>query len=95
VGIQAIQIYGQANQVIMQDFQRNMAAIHADYERRSAAPQSQSESWDRMIRGVGLTTDPVDGTMGTGGSHWINGVDNIITSPTQPGANYRKLKTVP
>jgi len=95
-----LQIDGQANQVIMQDFQRNMAAIHADYERRSAALESQSESWDRIIRGVDLTTDPVDGkqrevAMGTGGSHWINGVGDIITSPTQPGANFRKLNTVP
>jgi len=94
------QINGEANQVIMQDFERNMAAIHADYERRSAAFESQSESWDRIIRGVDLTTDPVDGTkrevaMGTGGAHWINGVGNIITSPAQPGADYRKLNTVP
>ena len=34
------QINGQANQVIMQDFQRNMAAIHADYEKRSAGKAS-------------------------------------------------------
>jgi hypothetical protein len=95
-----LQINGQANQYIMQDFQRNMASIQADYQRRSAAQQSQFESMDRVIRGVDLTTDSVDGSQrevwtGTGEPHWINGLNQVVDSPTQPGSNFHKLNTVP
>jgi len=42
--------------------------------------QNQEESFDCVIKGVDLTTDPVDGRqrevwMGTGTPHWINGLD--------------------
>jgi len=48
---------------------------------------------------VNLTTDPVDGkereVLSTGTTHWINGLDQIIDSPTAPGGNVRKLPTKP
>ena len=77
-----------------------MAQIQADWQRRSAAMQSQFESMDRVIRGVDLTTDPVDGTQrevwtNTGQPHWINGLDQVVDSPTQPGSNYHRLNTEP
>ncbi len=95
-----LQIDGQATEVAMKSFQQDMAQIHATYERRTAQMQQQEESFDRVLRGVDLTTDPVDGKqrevwMGTGGSHWINGLNQVVNSPAQPGADYRKLKTAP
>jgi hypothetical protein len=55
---------------------------------------------DRVIRGVDLTTDSVDGKQrevwtGTGAPHWINGLNQVVDSPTQPGSNFHKLNTVP
>jgi hypothetical protein len=55
---------------------------------------------DRAIRGVDLTTDPVDGKRrevwtGTGAPYWINGLGQIADSVTQPDPNYRKWDTVP
>lgn len=59
--------------------------------------QRQEESFDRIISGIDLT-NPVDGKqrevwMGTGTSHWINGLYEIVDSPTQPGMGFHKLKT--
>ena len=84
----------------MTDFRTSMAQIHLDYERRSAASQSQFEVMDCAIRGVDLTTDPVDGKRravwtGAGAPHWINGLGQIADSVTHPGPSYRKLNTVP
>jgi len=83
----------------MQDFKRNMSAIQEDYQRRTAASQSQFDQFDRALRGVDLTTDPVDGkereVLSTGTTHWINGLDQIIDSPTAPGGNVRRLPTKP
>lgn len=95
-----LQIDNQAAGLAMKTFQQNMAQIRSTYERRTAAMQQQEESFDRVLRGVDLTTDPVDGTkrevwMGTGGSHWINGLNQVVTSPSRPGSNYRELKTEP
>ena len=77
-----------------------MSQIHQDYERRSAASQSQFEAMDRAIRGVDLTTDPVDGKQrevwtGTGAPHWVNGLGQIADSVTQPGSEYHILQTAP
>jgi len=95
-----LQIDGQATEVAMKTFQQSMAQIRSNYEQKSAAMQQQEESFDRVIRGVDLTTDPIDGRqrevwMGTGGSHWINGLNQVVNSPAQPGPNYRQLKTEP
>jgi len=94
-----LQANGGAAQGAMGDFQRGMAAIQQDYQRRTAASQSQFDEMDRALRGVDLTTDPVDGkqreVLSTGQTHWINGMGNIIDSPTAPGGDVRKLNTVP
>lgn len=95
-----LQINAQANGEIMRDFQRNMASIQADYQRRSAASQSQFEAMDRVIRGVDLTTDSVDGKQrevwtGTGSTHWINGLNQVVDSPSQPDPYSHRLNTVP
>lgn len=93
-----LQINGQAAEGAMSDFHRNMDAIHQDYERRSAASQSQFEQMDRALRGVDLTTDPVDGkqreVLSTGQTHWIDGLGNISDSPTAPTPGARRLPTV-
>jgi hypothetical protein len=90
---------GQASTAVMADFKKNMATIQQDYERRSAASQSQFDQMDRAIRGVDLTTDPVDGkqreVFSTGKTHWINGLEQVVDSPTAPGGNVRKLNTLP
>jgi hypothetical protein len=33
--------------------------------------------------------------METGAPHWINGLDQVVNSPTQPGLGFHKLKTEP
>jgi hypothetical protein len=57
------------------------------------------EAMDRAIRGVDLTSDPVDGKQrevwtGSGAPHWINALGQIADSVTQPGPSYRKLNTL-
>jgi len=93
-----LQMNGGAAQGAMSDFQRGMAAIQQDYQRRTAASQSQFDEMDRALRGVDLTRDPVDGkereVLSTGTTHWINGMGNIMDSPTAPGGDVRKLPTV-
>jgi len=93
-----LQLNGGAAQGAMSDFQRSMAAIQQDYQRRTAASQSQFDEIDRALRGVDLTTDPVDGkereVVSTGTTHWINGMGNIMDSPTAPGGDVRRLNTV-
>ena len=94
-----LQMNGSAAAGALQDFKRNMSAIQEDYQRRTAASQSQFDQFDRALRGVDLTTDPVDGkereVLSTGTTHWINGLDQIIDSPTAPGGNVRRLPTKP
>ena len=87
----------QSSEATMHDFERNMSAIRADYERRTAASQSQFDSMDRALRGVDLATDTVDGKprevwVGTGGRHWENGMGDVMNAPSQPGGNYQERK---
>jgi len=94
-----LQLNGAAGDAAMAEFRKAMSDIHADYERRSAASQSQFDSMDRAIRGVDLTVDPVDGKqrevgIGTGGAHWINGLGDVINSPDQPGPDSHRLNNV-
>jgi len=95
-----MQINGEATQQALRNMDQSMAQMRARYERQSAQMQSQEESFDRIINGVDLTTDPVDGKqrevwMGTGAPHWINGLDQVVNSPTQPGPGFHQLKTQP
>jgi hypothetical protein len=94
-----LQMNGSASQGAMSDFQRNLAAIQQDYKRRTAASQSQFDEMDRALRGVDLTVDPLDGkqreVVSTGQTHWIDGMGNIMDSPTAPSSAVRKLPTVP
>lgn len=93
-----LQMNGGAAQGAMSDFQRSMSSIQQDYQRRTLASQSQFDEMDRALRGVDLTRDPVDGkereVVSTGTTHWINGMSDIMDSPTAPGGNVRKLPTV-
>jgi len=93
-----LQMNGSAAQGAMSDFQRSMAAIQQDYQRRTAASQSQFDEMDRALRGVDLTSDPVDGkqreVVSTGQTHWINAVGTIMDSPTAPSGDVHKLNTV-
>ena len=94
-----LQLNGAAGDAAMSEFRKAMSDIHADYERRTAASQSQFDSMDRALRGVDLTSDPVDGRqrevdIGTGGAHWINGLGQIVNSPDQPSPDARRLPTV-
>jgi hypothetical protein len=95
-----MQLTGQVLQVIMKQFQQNLANEHAHFERQQAQSQSLFDGIDRAIRGQDLTTDTVDGTQrevwtGTGAPHWINGLGDIVDSPTQPGSGYHQLNNQP
>lgn len=92
-----LEINQQSSEGTIHDFERNMSAIRADYERRTAASQSQFDSMDRALRGVDLVTDTVDGKqrevwVGTGGRHWENGMGDVMNAPSQPGGNYKEAK---
>ncbi len=78
-------------------FKRNMAQEQAHSERQSAQSQSQAESFDRALRGVDLTVDPVTGkrrevlSAAPGIRPWLTATG--VNSPTQcPGC--RPLQTV-
>lgn len=95
-----IQLTGQVSQVVLRQFQQNMATEHAHFERQQAQSQSQFESIDRAIRGVDLTTDSIDGTQrevwtGTGSTHWINGLGDVVDSPSQPSPGSHRLNNQP
>jgi hypothetical protein len=97
---QQLMMNGNAGQGAMDDFRKNMDQIHVDYERRTAAFQSQFDDMDRAIRGVDLTIDPVDGKQrevwtGTGAPHWVDGLGRITDSVTQPSPDSHRLNTVP
>lgn len=92
-----LEINHQSSEATMRQFEQNMSAIRADYERRTAASQSQFDSMDRALRGVDLVTDTVDGKprevwVGTGGRHWENGMGQIMNAPSQPAGNYQEAK---
>lgn len=92
-----LEINRQSSEETMRNFDRNMSAIRGDYERRTAASQSQFDSMDRALRGVDLVTDTVDGKprevwVGTGGRHWENGMGEVMNAPSQPGGNYTEMK---
>jgi hypothetical protein len=94
-----LQINGQAADTAMRDFEHNMSSIRSDYERRTAASQSQFESFDRALRGVDLVTDNIDGKPrevwnGTGGRHWENGMGDVMNAPSQPSGT-QEMKPVP
>lgn len=91
-----LEINQQSSEATIREFERNMSAIRADYDRRTAASQSQFDSMDRALRGVDLVTDTVDGKprevwVGTGGRHWENGMGNVMNAPSQPGGNYSEM----
>ena len=76
-----------------------MAMEHDRFTRQSAQFQSQVDGFTRAFRGVDLTTDRVDGTQrevwaGSGGTHWMSPLGDVVTSPTSPGAAYHPLNTV-
>jgi hypothetical protein len=76
-----------------------MAQEHDRFAKQSAQFQSQVDGFTRAFRGVDLTTDTVDGTQrevwaGTGVTHWMSPLGDVVTSPTSPGAAYRPLQTV-
>ena len=92
-----LEINHQSSEATMRAFEQNMSAIRADYERRTAASQSQFDSMDRALRGVDLVTDAVDGKprevwVGTGGRHWENGMGDIVNAPSQPAGNFKETK---
>lgn len=94
-----IQLNGQAGGDAYNQFKQGMAQEHARFTRQSTQFQSQVDGFTRAFRGVDLTTDPVDGKqrevwMGTGGTHWINPVGDVVTSRTSPGSNFHPLQTV-
>ena len=94
---QQLMMNGNAGQGAMDDFRKNMDQIRVDYERRTAASQSQFDEMDRALRGVDLATDTVDGKprevwVGTGGRHWENGMGDVMNAPSQPGGNYQEMK---
>jgi hypothetical protein len=97
---QQIRLNGQEGGAAYAQFKQSMAPEHERFARQSAQFQSQVEGFSRALRGVDLTVDPVDGKQrevwaGTGGTHWMNPLGNVVTSPTSPGAGYHALKTVP
>jgi len=97
---QQIRLNGQEGGAAYAQFKQSMAQEHERFSRQSAQFQSQVDGFSRALRGVDLTTDTVDGTQrevwaGTGGTHWMNPVGDVVTSPTSPGPGYHALKTVP
>jgi hypothetical protein len=93
-----LRLNGSAGNDAYGDFKRTVAQEHDRFARQSAQFQSQVDGFTRALRGVDLTTDTVDGTQrevwaGSGATHWIGPVGDIVTSPNLPGAGYRPLKT--
>lgn len=96
---QQLRLNGAAGDAAYTTFKQTMAQEHDRFARQSAQFQNQVDGFTRALRGVDLTTDTVDGTQrevwtGTGGTHWMNPLGNVVTSPTSPGADYHRLQTV-
>jgi len=90
-----LRINGAAGDAAYGQFKKNMAAEQSHFEQQSAQSESQGESFDRALRGVDLTKDPVSGeerevlSAGPGVRHWFNATGQAVNSPTQPGPDYR------
>jgi hypothetical protein len=96
---QQLRLNGSAGEAAYTTFKQTMAQEHERFTRQSAQFQNQVDGFTRALRGVDLTTDTVDGTQrevwtGTGGTHWMSPLGDVVNSPTSPGAGYHELKTV-
>jgi hypothetical protein len=96
---QQLRLNGQEGQGAYTQYQQTMAQEHARFERQSAQFQHQTDEMSRALRGVDLTVDSVDGTqrevwVGTGGTHWMTPMGDIVNSPTSPTPGSHVLRTV-
>ncbi len=96
---QQLRLNGQAGNAAYGQFKQNLAQEHSRFERQSSQFQSQVDGMSRALRGVDLTVDSVDGKQrevwtGSGATHWITPMGDVVTSPTSPVAGSRALKTV-
>lgn len=95
-----LRLNGAAGNAAYAQFKKNMASEQAHFEQQSAQSQSQAESFDRAMRGVDLTRDPVTGkerevlSAGPGITHWFNATGQTVNSPTQPGPGFRSGQPV-
>jgi hypothetical protein len=97
---QQLRLNGRAGDDAYSQYKKSMAQEHDRFARQSAQFQNQVDGFTRAFRGVDLTTDTVDGTQrevwaGSGGSHWLSPLGDVVNSPTSPGAAYRPLHTEP
>jgi hypothetical protein len=64
-----------------------------------AASDQQEENFDDVINGVAYTQNTSTGQLqtvplGTGGTQWIDGGNNVVNSALSPGAGFSQLQTI-
>jgi hypothetical protein len=93
-----LRLNGAAGEAAYRAYQQAVAQEHARFERQEAQFQQQVDDFSRELRGVTLTTDPVDHTVrevwsGPHAGYFINPVGTVVNADSSPGGDYRRQQT--
>jgi hypothetical protein len=77
-------------------FQQAMAQEQEHFQRQEAQTQQQVDAFSRALRGVTLTSDPVDHTRrevwtGPNANYFINPAGTVVNAAASPGSEFHKL----
>lgn len=77
---------------------RQLSQQVAQFEMRMASMRHQAESFDRALRGVTATVDPLGNPheveTGQFDGYWTDGLGHYVNSNTMPGPGWQRLKPV-
>jgi hypothetical protein len=91
-----LRLNGQAGDSAYRVFQQTMAQEQEHFQRQEAQSQQQVEAFSRALRGVTLTSDPVDHEQrevwtGPNANYFINPAGTVVNAAASPGSEFHKL----
>ena len=91
-----LRLNGQAGDSAYHLFQQTMAQEQDHFQRQEAQFQQQVDTFSRALRGVTLTSDPVDHAQrevltGPSANYFINPAGTVVNASASPGSEFHKL----
>jgi hypothetical protein len=91
-----LRLNGRAGDSAYRVFQQTMAQEHEHFQRQEAQSQQQVDAFSRALRGVTLTSDPVDHAQrevwtGPNANYFINPAGTVVNAAASPGSDFHKL----
>lgn len=91
-----LRLNGQAGNSAYHLFQQTMAQEQNHFQHQEAQFQQQVDAFSRALRGVTLTSDPVDHAQrevwtGPNASYFINPAGTVVNAAASPGSEFHKL----